>query len=77
MIETSLFWLHPTIQQPKNDACTIALLKSPHVNLEVTQTFEECVREFRYIQADVSTPAYFITRYTKKLHAYRKIRIEK
>ncbi|MBW3492791.1 Replicase RepFR55 [Bacillus sp. FDAARGOS_1420] len=61
----------------EKDAYTIALRMPPDIDWEVTQTFEECVREFRHIQADVSTPAYFITRYTKKLHAYRKIRMEK
>ena len=61
----------------EKDAYTIALRMPPDIDWEVTQTFEECVREFRHIRADASTPAYFITRYTKKLHAYRKIRMEK
>ncbi|MBW3496814.1 hypothetical protein [Bacillus sp. FDAARGOS_1420] len=61
----------------ENDAYTIALRMPPDVNWEVTQTFEECVREFKHIQADVSASAYYITRYTKKLHAYRKIRMKK
>ncbi|MDM8361751.1 Replicase RepFR55 [Bacillus thuringiensis] len=61
----------------EKDAYTIALRMPPEVDWEVRKTFEECVRWFQFHIADVSTPAHFITMYTKKLHAYRKIRTEK
>lgn len=61
----------------EKDAYTIALRMPPDVDWEVKKTFEECVRWFEHNQADVSTPAHFIKMYTKKLHAYRKIRMEK
>lgn len=61
----------------EKDAYTIALRMPPDVDLEVKKTFEECVRHFEHTQSDVSTPAHFIEMYTKKLHAYRKIRMEK
>ncbi|MED1406012.1 Replicase RepFR55 [Bacillus mycoides] len=61
----------------EKDAYTIALRMPPDVDLEVKKTFEECVRWFERNQADVSTPAHFMKMYTKKLHAYRKIRMEK
>lgn len=59
------------------DAYTIALRMPPDVDWEVKKTFEECVRWYEHSHADVCTPAHFITMYTKKLHAYRKIRTEK
>ncbi|MCQ6284540.1 Replicase RepFR55 [Bacillus cereus] len=61
----------------EKDAYTIALRMPSDIDLEVRKTFEECVRWFQFHKADVSTPAHFITMYTKKLHAYRKIRTEK
>ncbi|HDT6578936.1 TPA: Replicase RepFR55 [Bacillus cereus] len=61
----------------EKDAYTIALRMPADVDWEVRKTFEECVRWFQFHRADVSTPAHFITMYTKKLHAYRKIRTEK
>ncbi|MEW4154385.1 Replicase RepFR55, partial [Bacillus thuringiensis] len=61
----------------EKDAYTIALRMPPDVDWDVRKTFEECVRWFQFHKADVSTPAHFIKMYTKKLHAYRKIRTEK
>ncbi|MED1560091.1 Replicase RepFR55 [Bacillus paramycoides] len=61
----------------EKDAYTIALRMPPDVDWEVKKTFEECVRHFEHVQSDVSTPAHFIKMYTNKLHAYRKIRMEK
>lgn len=61
----------------EKDAYTIALRMPPDVDWEVKKTFEECVRHFEHTQSDVSTPAHFIEMYTKKLHTYRKIRMEK
>ncbi|MEK4418980.1 Replicase RepFR55 [Bacillus sp. FSL K6-0268] len=61
----------------EKDAYTIALRMPPDVDWEVKKTFEECVRWFERNQADVSTPAHFMKMYTKKLHAYRKMRMEK
>ncbi|MEW4072585.1 Replicase RepFR55 [Bacillus thuringiensis] len=61
----------------EKNAYTIALRMPPDVDWEVKKTFEECVRWFQFHQADVSTPAHFITMYTKKLHAYKKLRTEK
>ncbi|MGQ0452245.1 Replicase RepFR55, partial [Bacillus sp. SS-TM] len=61
----------------EKDAYTIALRMPPDVDWEVRKTFEECVRCFQFHTADVSTPAHFIKMFTKKLHAYRKIHMEK
>ncbi|UIJ70186.1 Replicase RepFR55 (plasmid) [Bacillus cereus] len=61
----------------EKDAYTIALRMPPDVDWEAKKTFEECVRWFEHNQADVSTPAHFIKMYTKKLHEYRNIRMEK
>ncbi|MES1052765.1 Replicase RepFR55 [Bacillus thuringiensis] len=60
----------------EKDAYTIALRMPPDVDWEIKKTFEECVRWFERNQADVSTPAHFMKMYTKKLHTYRKIRME-
>lgn len=50
----------------EKDAYTIALRMPPEVDWEVRKTFEECVRWFQFHIADVSTPAHFITMYTKE-----------
>ncbi|PGE04276.1 Replicase RepFR55 [Bacillus pseudomycoides] len=61
----------------EKDAYTIALRMPADVDWEVKKTFEECVRWFGRNQADVSAPAHFMKMYTKKLRAYREIRMEK
>lgn len=61
----------------EKDAYTIALRMPPNVDWEMKKTFEECVRWFQFHKANISTPAHFIKMYTKKLHAYRKTRMEK
>lgn len=72
-----LYMLSKDTNITKKDAYTIALRMPPDVDREVRKTFEECVRHFEHTQSDVSTPAHFIEMYTNKLHAYRKIRMEK
>ncbi|WP_252195554.1 Replicase RepFR55, partial [Bacillus mycoides] len=61
----------------EKDAYTIALRMPSDVDWEIKKTFEECVNWYKHSQADISTPAHFMTMYTKKLHAYKKIRKEK
>ncbi|WP_144509056.1 Replicase RepFR55 [Bacillus mycoides] len=72
-----LYMLSKDTNITEKDAYTIALRMPPDVDWEVRKTFEECVRHFEHTQSDVSTPAHFIEMYTNKLHAYRKIRMEK
>ncbi|MCQ6288681.1 Replicase RepFR55 [Bacillus cereus] len=72
-----LYMLSKDTNITEKDAYTIALRMPPDVDQEVRKTFEECVRHFEHTQSDVSTPAHFIEMYTNKLHAYRKIRMEK
>lgn len=61
----------------EKDAYTIALRMPKEVDWEMKKTFEECVNWYKHSQADLSTPAHFITMYMKKLHAYRILRKEK
>ncbi|OUB39972.1 winged helix-turn-helix domain-containing protein [Bacillus thuringiensis] len=61
----------------EKDAYTIALRMPTDVDWEIKKTFEECVNWYKHSQADISTPAHFLTMYTKKLRAYRNIRKEK
>ncbi len=61
----------------EKDAYTIALRMPKEVDWEMKKTFEECVNWYKHSQADLSTPAHFITMYMKKLHAYRTLRKEK
>ncbi|PEF65384.1 Replicase RepFR55 [Bacillus cereus] len=61
----------------EKDAYTIALRMPTDVDWEIKKTFEECVRWFQFHTTNISTPAHFIKMYTKKLHAYRKLRMEK
>ncbi|WIY58964.1 Replicase RepFR55 [Bacillus arachidis] len=58
----------------EKDAYTIALRMPPYVDWEVRKTFEDCVQLFELNKSQVSTPAHFITTYTKQLTANRKRR---
>ncbi|PGN46138.1 Replicase RepFR55 [Bacillus cereus] len=58
----------------EKDAYTIALRMPPCVDWEARKTFEDCVQLFEVNKSQVSTPAHFITTYTKQLAANRKRR---
>ncbi|MCD2338667.1 Replicase RepFR55 [Bacillus cereus] len=58
----------------EKDAYTIALRMPPCVDWEARKTFEDCVQLFEVNRSQVSTPAHFITTYTKQLTANRKRR---
>ncbi|HDR8112149.1 TPA: Replicase RepFR55 [Bacillus cereus] len=58
----------------EKDAYTIALRMPPCVDWEARKTFEDCVQLFEVNKSQVSTPAHFITTYTKQLTANRKRR---
>lgn len=58
----------------EKDAYTIALRMPPDVDWEVRKTFEDCVQHFEVNKSQVSTPAHFITIYTKQLAAHRERR---
>ncbi len=58
----------------EKDAYTIALRMPPDVDWEARKTFEDCVQFFEINKSQESTPAHFITIYTKQLTANRKRR---
>lgn len=58
----------------EKDAYTIALRMPPYVDWEARKTFEECVQQFEVNKSQDSTPAHFITIYTKQLTAHRERR---
>ncbi|MFQ6571339.1 Replicase RepFR55 [Bacillus sp. AF53] len=58
----------------EKDAYTIALRMPPNVDWQERKTFEDCVQLFEVNKSQVSTPAHFITSYTKQLTANRKRR---
>jgi len=58
----------------EKDAYTIALRMPPCVDWEARKTFEDCVQLFEVNKSQVSTPAHFITTYTKQLTTNRKRR---
>ncbi|WP_410990990.1 Replicase RepFR55 [Bacillus cereus] len=58
----------------EKDAYTIALRMPPCMDWEARKTFEDCVQLFEVNKSQVSTPAHFITTYTKQLTANRKRR---
>lgn len=58
----------------EKDAYTISLRMPPDVDWEVRKTFEDCVQYFEKNKSQESTPAHFMTIYTKQLTAHRKRR---
>ncbi|AYY25415.1 Replicase RepFR55 [Bacillus sp. FDAARGOS_527] len=58
----------------EKDAYIIALRMPPDVDWEARKTFEDCVQFFEINKSQESTPAHFITIYTKQLTASRKRR---
>ncbi|EJR93310.1 hypothetical protein [Bacillus cereus] len=58
----------------EKDAYTIALRMPPCVDWEARKTFEDCVQFFEINKSQESTPAHFVTIYTKQLTANRKRR---
>ncbi len=58
----------------EKDAYTIALRMPPDVDWEARKTFEDCVQFFEINKSQESTPAHFVTIYTKQLTANRKRR---
>ncbi|MED2985047.1 Replicase RepFR55 [Bacillus thuringiensis] len=58
----------------EKDAYTIALRMPPDVDWEARKTFEDCVQFFEINKSQESTPAHFVTIYTKQLTANRERR---
>ncbi|MCU4734324.1 Replicase RepFR55 [Bacillus cereus] len=69
-----LYMLSKDTNITEKDAYTIAVRMPPDVDWEVRKTFEDCVQYFEINKSQDSTPAHFMTIYTKQLTANRERR---
>ncbi|MCU4771232.1 Replicase RepFR55 [Bacillus toyonensis] len=69
-----LYMLSKDTNITEKDAYTIAVRMPPDLDWEARKTFEDCVQLFEVNKSQESTPAHFMTIYTKQLTANRERR---